>query len=104
VFPAHEQEVTPVASMLLEHWPWTYDDLELLPDNGARYEIIDGNLEMTPPPVNDHAVAGDAVADLLKAAAPPELRVLPPAGVREALPDTAQQFLVPDVLVVRVPP
>lgn len=101
MFPAREQEVTQVASMLLEHWPWTYEDLELLPDNGARYEIIDGNLEMTPPPVNDHAVACAALYDLLKAAAPPELRVLPAAGVHEVLVDSAQQFLVPDVVVVR---
>jgi Uma2 family endonuclease len=100
-FPAHEREVSPSASMLLEHWPSTYGDLELLPDNGARFEVIDGNLEMTPPPVDDHAVAGDALADLLKAASPPELRVLSAAGVHEALPDTAQQFPVPDVLVVR---
>lgn len=29
---------------------WTIADLELLPDNGTRYEIIDGELLMTRAP------------------------------------------------------
>ena len=29
---------------------WTYEMLETLPDDGNRYEIIDGELHMTPPP------------------------------------------------------
>jgi Uma2 family endonuclease len=39
-------------------WPepgqWTYDDWLLLPDDGTRYEIIDGELFMTPPPSVAH--------------------------------------------------
>lgn len=34
-------------------WPeqgqWTYDDWLQLPDDGTRYEIIDGVLHMSPP-------------------------------------------------------
>lgn len=33
---------------------WTSADLELLPDNGNRYEIIDGELYMTRSPHNKH--------------------------------------------------
>ena len=39
----------------LEHeGPWTFDDLDKLPDNGWRYEVVDGALLMTPPPTDFH--------------------------------------------------
>ena len=34
--------------------PLTYDDLRALPDDGQRYEIIDGELIGTPAPTMDH--------------------------------------------------
>ncbi len=33
---------------------WTYEMLESLPDDGNRYEIIDGELFVTPPPAFGH--------------------------------------------------
>jgi Uma2 family endonuclease len=33
---------------------WTYEMLEALPDDGNRYEIIDGELFVTPPPAFGH--------------------------------------------------
>ncbi|MEW5720939.1 MAG: Uma2 family endonuclease [Chloroflexota bacterium] len=40
------------------HYPeqgqWTYDDWARLPDDGTRYEVIDGELFMTPPPATPH--------------------------------------------------
>jgi Uma2 family endonuclease len=33
---------------------WTVDDLDLLPDDGNRYEIIDGELFVTPAPIYVH--------------------------------------------------
>jgi Uma2 family endonuclease len=33
---------------------WTYDDLLQLPDDGNRYEIIDGELYVTPSPLTRH--------------------------------------------------
>jgi len=33
---------------------WTVDDLDLLPDDGNRYEIIDGELFVTPAPIYMH--------------------------------------------------
>lgn len=36
---------------------WTVDDLQDLPDDGQRYEVIDGELFVTPSPSYDHQVA-----------------------------------------------
>lgn len=41
---------------------WTVDDLAQMPDDGQRYEIIDGELFMTPSPALRHQ---DAIARLL---------------------------------------
>ena len=41
-------------------WPdhvvgeWTVADLETLPDNGLRYELLDGTLLVTPSPTPRH--------------------------------------------------
>ncbi|WP_287129462.1 Uma2 family endonuclease [Candidatus Cyanaurora vandensis] len=46
---------------------WTTADLELLPDNGTRYEIIDGELFMTRAPHWDHQEACLSVGAALRA-------------------------------------
>jgi Uma2 family endonuclease len=33
---------------------WTYEEYLALPEDGNRYEIIDGELYMTPPPIEGH--------------------------------------------------
>jgi Uma2 family endonuclease len=43
-------------------WPpeqgqWTYQDWLRLPDDGFRYEVLDGELYMTPPPAIKHQIA-----------------------------------------------
>jgi len=43
-------------------WPpeqgqWTYEDWLQLPDDGFRYEILDGVLHMAPPPTTSHQTA-----------------------------------------------
>src|ERR687894_2597688 len=35
---------------------WTYEDLNSLPDDGRRYEIIEGELYEMPAPIWDHAI------------------------------------------------
>ena len=40
---------------------WTVEDLEHLPDDGQRYEVLDGELLVTPAPTLDHQ---DAIARL----------------------------------------
>jgi Uma2 family endonuclease len=39
----------------------TYADLERLPDDGNRYELIGGELYVTPPPINPHQDAAAAI-------------------------------------------
>jgi Uma2 family endonuclease len=34
--------------------PWTRKDLDRLPDDGNRYEVVDGELLVTPPPSVEH--------------------------------------------------
>ncbi len=47
------------SSVTSDYWPppqgaWTYEDYERLPDNGMRYEVIGGNLYMSPAPRPKH--------------------------------------------------
>ncbi|MBA3450431.1 MAG: Uma2 family endonuclease [Chloroflexia bacterium] len=44
---------------------WTYDDLFLFPDDGKRYEIIDGELYEMPAPNWNHAVTIASLMGLL---------------------------------------
>ncbi|NJN90941.1 MAG: Uma2 family endonuclease [Leptolyngbyaceae cyanobacterium RM2_2_4] len=44
---------------------WTTADLDLLPDNGTRYEIIDGELFMTRAPRWSHQKAADNICAAL---------------------------------------
>ncbi len=50
-------------------WPeqgeWTYEDWLALPDDGARYEVIDGVLHVTPPPAPNHELASFDLARAL---------------------------------------
>lgn len=55
---------------------WTVDDLDALPDDGLRYELVDGVLLVSPSPRVPHQVAQAELLVLLHAAAPPHLRVL----------------------------
>ena len=45
---------------------WTADDLADLPDDGNRYEVIDGVLYVTPSPVDEHQDASDELMSLLR--------------------------------------
>lgn len=74
--------------------PWTLADLASLPDDGQRYEIVDGSLLVSPPPTLLHQAVTDRVRRLLRAAAGPDFEVLEGVGVQ--LPNG---LLVPDVVV-----
>ena len=37
-----------------EQGSWTYDDYAVLPDDGQRYEIVNGVLVMAPAPSPEH--------------------------------------------------
>lgn len=77
---------------------WTYADLERLPDDGHRYEIIDGILLVNASPIPDHQEVQFRLWRLLDDAAPGELRVLG-APLDIVLADDT--VVEPDVLVAR---
>jgi len=56
---------------------WTIDDLDALPDDGLRYELVDGVLLVSPSPLLPHQVGLAALLVRLTSAAPADLRVLP---------------------------
>jgi hypothetical protein len=54
-----------MTQLAAERVRWTIADLDLLPDNGIRYEIIDGELFMTRAPRWSHQkVASNICAEL----------------------------------------
>jgi len=71
-------------------------DLASTPDDGQRYEIIDGSLLVTPMAGGEHQRTVMDLALQLHAACPPGLVVLP--GAELHLGDDA---VIPDVVVVR---
>lgn len=76
--------------------PFTTDDLDAMPEDGRRYELIDGQLLVSPSPAWQHQEVGLALAVLLRAACPRQLRVVAaPFDVRPDRRNTVQ----PDVLV-----
>ncbi|HSV65195.1 MAG TPA: Uma2 family endonuclease [Mycobacteriales bacterium] len=77
---------------------WTVDDLELLPDDGLRYELIDGALLVSPSPFPPHQRAARAFFRLLDALCPADAEVF--FAPLDFQPDQ-RNSLVPDVLVVR---
>ncbi|WP_374457316.1 Uma2 family endonuclease [Nocardioides sp.] len=87
-------------TVLPQSRPLTADDLAAIPDDGHRYELIDGTLIVTPAPSWRHQRAVVRLVRMLLDAAPSEgLEVLAaPFDVRLA-DDTVLQ---PDVLVCRV--
>lgn len=78
--------------------PFTVDDLEGMPDDGRRYELIDGILLVSPAPGWSHQAVVGALYRALDDACPPELRaILAPFALRTANDSEVQ----PDVLVAR---
>jgi Uma2 family endonuclease len=78
--------------------PFTVDDLEGMPDDGNRYELIDGMLHVSPCPVPRHQVVLGEIFVRLHAACPSGLLVM--MAPMDVQPDRANS-LQPDVLVTR---
>jgi Uma2 family endonuclease len=78
--------------------PFTVDDLEAMPDDGNRYELIDGMLLVSPAPGRRHQKVVLKLGKVLDTACPPEMDVLAaPFAVRPSKTIELQ----PDVLVGR---
>ena len=75
--------------------PWTEEDLVGLPEDGQRYELLEGALVVNPPPGGRHQLVSLRLAAHLDAAAPESLVVVEAMGVR--IPGGS--VLIPDVLV-----
>ncbi|GLY67223.1 Uma2 family endonuclease [Amycolatopsis taiwanensis] len=80
--------------------PFTVRDLEGMPDDGRRYELIDGMLVVSPAPGLRHQAVGYQLHHVLYEACPDDLFVVgAPFGVH--FPDDEKNELQPDVLVGR---
>jgi len=77
---------------------WTVDDLDALPDDGFRYELIDGTLLVTPAPVPGHQRAARSIFRILDCLCPPDSEVF--FAPLDFQPDR-RNSVEPDVLVVR---
>jgi Uma2 family endonuclease len=77
---------------------WTLDDLALLPDDGRRYEIVDGSLHVTPAPALRHQFYCSWLHEALVVHRPPDIAVVEGANI--ILPGEPTRLLVPDVLAV----
>ncbi len=78
--------------------PFTVDDLEAMPDDGNRYELIDGTLVVSPAPGRRHQRVMFKLAIVLEENCPAGLEVLPAPFAVRVSPSTELQ---PDILVAR---
>ncbi|MFD7153265.1 Uma2 family endonuclease [Kribbella sp. NPDC059898] len=82
----------------LSHFgPWTTADLAGLPDDGQRYEIIDGSLLVTPAPAPRHQLVAGRLSVFLREAAPAGADVVEGTNVQL----NTGRLLVPDVIVAQ---
>lgn len=76
---------------------WSTDDLADLPDDGRRYELVDGALLVSPPPTLGHDDLASQLLLRLGAGLPPDLRVAAAPG----LFFDRHNYRQPDVVVYR---
>jgi Uma2 family endonuclease len=76
---------------------WTIDDLAELPDDGMRYELVDGSLLMSPSPSPRHAEVQHDLGETLRRQAPPGIIVHGDAGIEIGSRFT---YFVPDLYVI----
>ena len=77
--------------------PFTISHLDRMPDDGHRYELLDGTLIVSPAPGLPHQRVAAVLIALLEPACPDDLVVFPNVGVRIG----ARSALEPDVVVAR---
>jgi Uma2 family endonuclease len=77
---------------------WTLADLARLPEDEYRYEIIDGELVVSPPPTNFHQ---RVATEMIRRWQPATGVLTHASGVSLPTGRYRERFLIPDVLVVR---
>ena len=77
--------------------PYTVDELDLMPDDGRRYELLDGTVLVSPHPGTTQQDAAAELLAELQAACPPDLRVI----ARPAVQLTWITEFEPDIVVIR---
>ena len=81
---------------------WRLDDLLALPEDGNRYEIIEGQIVVSPPPAPGHQRLLGDLEPLLRARLDAGRTTIAGAGLRVPSHLEAQEtFVVPDLMVVR---
>lgn len=78
---------------------WTVSDLDRLPDDGNRYELIDGVVAVSPSPSFRHQRVSTRLCTRLESAAPSGVTVAQAVGVVLL----ADQCPIPDLVVLREP-
>ncbi len=73
--------------------PWRFEELAGLPDDGHRYEVVDGALVVSPPPGQAHQLVGSGLLVQLARQCPARWRVVYewplPMGTDGRVPDLA---------------
>jgi Uma2 family endonuclease len=90
------------AVTITDAWPgygqaFTVADLDRMPDDGHRYELLEGTLIVSPAPGPAHQRVSVVLVTLLEMACPEDLIVFPNVSVRIA----ARSALEPDAVVAR---
>lgn len=88
--------MTAVTTLPFKPDGWTVDDLDELPDDGYRYELVDGSLLVSPPPEFDHQYLASRLIVLLSPQLPEPLRAVGAPGVYF----DRRNYRVPDLVVV----
>src|SRR5215467_8051234 len=76
--------------------PFTVAELDRMPDDGHRYELVDGALLVSPRPAPAHQVVAFTLASILDKGCVPGLQVVPEPAV---MVSTDTEF-APDIVVV----
>ena len=74
---------------------WTTDDLDELPEDHRRYELIDGALIVSPSPTNIHQTIAARLVAMLEGSCPADYDVTQAVEIRVS----KTRSLIPDVLV-----
>jgi Uma2 family endonuclease len=80
--------------------PLTVDDIDQLPDEGNRYELVDGVLEVTSAPFGSHERVVHRLEWLLECYCPPGFEIPGQQGMEIELPELSR-YRIPDLVVTR---